>query len=50
MYTVVLPLAETETGLDDDDADTPLGNSFTLNVTDPLNPFTLVMVSVVYSV
>ena len=50
MYTVVLPLAGTETGLEDAEAETPLGNSFTLNVTDPLNPFTLVTVSVVYSV
>ena len=28
-------------------AETPVGNSFTLNVTEPLNPFTLVRVAVV---
>ena len=47
---MALPLAGTETGLDDAEADTPLGNSFTLNSTEPLNPPTLVMVSVFVTV
>jgi hypothetical protein len=48
--TVALPLAGTVTGLEDADAETPGGNALTLNVTEPLNPFTLVMVAVLYSV
>ena len=47
MVTLLLPFAGTETGLAEAVAETPLGNSFTLSSTDPLNPFTLVMVSVV---
>jgi hypothetical protein len=50
MVTVAVPLAGTETGLDDAVAETPLGNSFTLSSTEPLNPFTLVIVSVVPTV
>lgn len=50
MVTFTLPLAGTETGLDEAVADTPLGNSFTLSVTDPWNPFTLVRVRVVPTV
>jgi hypothetical protein len=50
MVTFALPLAGTDTGLDEAVAETPLGNSFTLNSTEPLNPFTLVMVSVVVTV
>lgn len=47
MVAVALPLAGTDTGLEEAVAETPLGNSFTLNSTEPLNPLTLVMVSVV---
>jgi len=47
MVTFTLPLAGGVTGLDEAVADTPLGNSFTLNVTGELKPFTLVMVRVV---
>lgn len=47
MVAVALPLAGTDTGLEEAVAETPLGNSFTLNSTEPLNPFTLLMVSVV---
>lgn len=47
MVAVALPFAGTETGLDDAVAETPLGNSFTLRSTEPLNPFTLVTVRVV---
>jgi hypothetical protein len=43
-------LAGTDTGLAEADAETPLGNSFTLNSTEPLNPATLVMVSVLVTV
>jgi hypothetical protein len=50
MVTVAVPLAGTDTGLAEAVADTPLGNSFTLKSTEPLNPFTLVMVSVVPTV
>lgn len=50
MVTFTLPLAGTDTGLDDAVAETPLGNSFTLRSTEPLNPFTLVIVSVVPTV
>jgi hypothetical protein len=45
--TLTLPLAGTVTGFDDAVPDTPLGNSFTLSSTEPLNPLTLVSVSVV---
>jgi len=45
--TFTLPFAGGVTGLAEAVADTPLGNSFTLNVTAELNPFTLVTVSVV---
>jgi len=47
MVTVAVPLAGTDTGLAEAVAETPLGNSFTLKSTEPLNPFTLVIVSVV---
>lgn len=47
MVTFTLPFAGTVTGLDDAVADTPLGKVFTLSSTDPVNPFTLVNVSVV---
>lgn len=50
MVTFTLPLAGTVTGLDEAVADTPLGNSFTLRSTEPLNPLTLVKVSVVPTV
>lgn len=43
-------MAGTVTGLAEADAETPLGNSFTLNVTEPLNPPTLVIVSVLVTV
>jgi hypothetical protein len=45
--TVVLPFAGGVTGLAEAVADTPLGNSFTLRLTEELNPFTLVTVRVV---
>jgi hypothetical protein len=47
MVTFTLPFAGGVTGLAEAVADTPLGNSFTLNETAELNPFTLVTVSVV---
>lgn len=47
MVAVALPFAGTDTGFEEAVAETPLGNSFTLNVTEPLSPFTLVSVSVV---
>jgi hypothetical protein len=47
MVTFTLPFAGGVTGLDDAVADTPLGNSFTLNSTAEWNPFTLVTVRVV---
>jgi hypothetical protein len=47
IVTVVLPLVGGVTGLAEAVADTPLGNSFTLNVTAEWNPFTLVTVRVV---
>lgn len=47
MVTFALPFAGGVTGLAEAVADTPLGNSFTLNVTAELNPFTLVTVRVV---
>jgi hypothetical protein len=47
MVTFTLPLAGGVTGLAEAVADTPLGNSFTLNVTAELNPFTLATVRVV---
>ena len=47
MVTFVLPFAGGVTGLAEAVADTPLGNSFTLNVTAEWNPFTLVTVRVV---
>lgn len=50
IVTFTLPFAGTVTGFDEAVADTPLGNSFTLNVTDPWNPFTLVRVRVVPTV
>jgi hypothetical protein len=50
MITVAVPLAGTDTGLEDAVAETPLGNSFTLSSTEPLNPSTLVIVSVVPTV
>ena len=45
--TVVLPFAGGVTGLAEAVAETPLGNSFTLRLTEELNPFTLVTVRVV---
>lgn len=45
--TFTLPFAGGVTGLAEAVADTPLGNSFTLNVTAEWNPFTLVTVRVV---
>jgi hypothetical protein len=50
MVTFTLPLAGTVTGLAEAVADTSVGNSFTLSVTEPLNPFTLVMVRVLPTV
>jgi hypothetical protein len=50
IVTVALPLAGGVTGFAEAVADTPLGNSFTLKSTAELNPFTLVMVSVVDAV
>lgn len=50
MVTVAVPLAGTDTGFEEAVAETPLGNSFTLKSTEPLNPFTLVIVSVVPTV
>lgn len=50
MVTVAVPLAGTVTGFDEAVAETPLGNSFTLKSTEPLNPFTLVIVRVVPTV
>jgi hypothetical protein len=47
MVTFTLPFAGGVTGSAEAVADTPLGNSFTLNVTAEWNPFTLVMVRVV---
>jgi hypothetical protein len=47
MVAVALPLAGTDTGLVEAVAETPLGNSFTLRSTEPLNPLTLVTVRVV---
>ena len=47
MVTFTLPFAGGVTGLDEAVADTPLGNSFTLNSTEEWNPFTLVTVRVV---
>jgi len=47
MVTFTLPFAGGVTGLAEAVADTPLGNSFTLNVTAEWNPFTLVTVRVV---
>ena len=47
MVTFTLPFAGGVTGLDDAVADTPLGNSFTLNSTAEWNPLTLVTVRVV---
>lgn len=47
MVTLTLPFAGGVTGLAEAVADTPLGNSFTLNVTAEWNPFTLVTVRVV---
>ena len=47
MVTFTLPFAGGVTGLDEAVADTPLGNSFTLNSTGEWNPFTLVTVRVV---
>ena len=47
IVAVALPLAGTETGFEEAVAETPLGNSFTLSSTEPLNPFTLVIVRVV---
>jgi hypothetical protein len=49
MVTFTLPLAGTVTGLDEAVAETPLGNSFTLNSTDPVNPATLLRVRVVFT-
>ena len=48
MVTVALPFAGTVTGFADAVAETPLGNPLTLNSTEPLNPFTLVRVRVVF--
>lgn len=50
MVTVALPLAGTLTGFEEAVAETSVGNSFTLKSTEPLNPFTLVIVSVVPTV
>lgn len=50
MVTVALPLAGTDTGFLEAVAETPLGNSLTLKLTEPLNPFTLVIVRVVPTV
>jgi len=47
MVAVAVPFAGTVIGLDEAVAETPLGNSFTLKVTEPLKPATLVRVSVV---
>jgi hypothetical protein len=47
MVTFELPFAGGVTGLAEAVADTPLGNSFTLNVTAEWNPPTLVIVRVV---
>jgi hypothetical protein len=47
MVTFTLPFAGGVTGLAEAVADTPLGNSFTLNSTEEWNPFTLVTVRVV---
>lgn len=47
MVTFTLPFAGGVTGLAEAVADTPEGNSFTLNVTAEWNPFTLVTVRVV---
>jgi len=47
IVTFTLPLAGGVTGLAEAVAETPLGNSFTLNVTAEWNPFTLVTVRVV---
>lgn len=47
IVTVVPPFAGGVTGLAEAVADTPLGNSFTLNVTAEWKPFTLVTVRVV---
>ena len=47
MVAVAVPLAGGVTGLAVAVADTPLGNSLTLNSTAELNPFTLVTVRVV---
>ena len=47
MVTFTLPFAGGVTGLAEAVAETPLGNSFTLNVTAEWNPFTLVTVRVV---
>jgi hypothetical protein len=49
MVTVALPFAGTFTGFSVAVAETPLGNSFTLNVTDPWKPSTLVRVRVVFT-
>ncbi len=49
MVAVAVPFFGTRTGLDDAVAETSVGNSFTLNVTDPLNPPTLVRVRVVFT-
>jgi hypothetical protein len=46
IVTFELPFAGGVTGLAEAVADTPLGNSFTLNVTAEWNPLTLVMVRV----
>jgi hypothetical protein len=50
IVTFTLPFAGTVTGFDEAVADTSVGNSFTLSVTEPWNPFTLVIVSVVPTV
>ena len=47
MVTFTVPFVGGVTGLAEAVADTPLGNSFTLNVTAEWNPFTLVTVRVV---
>jgi hypothetical protein len=47
IVTFTLPFAGGVTGLAEAVADTPLGNSFTLNSTEEWNPFTLVTVRVV---
>jgi hypothetical protein len=49
MVAVAVPLAGTDIGLAEAVAETPLGNSFTLSVTEPLNPPTLVNVRVVFT-